>query len=111
MLVTFHSKAWGSITMFGDDAVTLLKLAGHSGTVPGALLAAQIPAALARLEQALPAAGAEAENTRTVPPGTEEVDSQPPVSTRRRAYPLMQMLSEAARRGCDVMWEEGQPAV
>jgi len=111
MLVTFHSKASGSITMFGDIAVTLLKLAGHSGTVPGALLAAQIPAALARLEQALPAAGAKVESVRSVPPGAEEVDAEPPVSTRQRAYPLMQMLSAAARRGCDVMWEEGQPAV
>jgi hypothetical protein len=26
MLVTFHSKAWNSITMFGDFAVTLLKM-------------------------------------------------------------------------------------
>ena len=111
MLVTFHSKASGSITMFGDIAVTLLKLAGHSGTVPSALLAAQIPAALARLEQALPAAGAKVESMRRVAPGADEADAEPPVSSRQRAYPLMQMLSAAARRDCDVMWEEGQPAV
>lgn len=111
MLVTFHSKASGSFTLFGDIAVSLLKLAGHSGTVPGALLAAQIPAALARLEQALPAAGAQAESMRSVPPGADEKDTEPPVSSRQRAYPLMQMLSAAARQGCDVMWEEGQPTV
>jgi len=33
--------------MFGDAAVRLLKLMGHSGTVPGALLAADVQTALA----------------------------------------------------------------
>ena len=38
MIVTFRSKAHADIMMFGDIAVNLLKLMGHSGTVPGALL-------------------------------------------------------------------------
>lgn len=37
MLVTFRTKAWSNITLFGDVAITLLKMAGHSGTVPGDL--------------------------------------------------------------------------
>ena len=48
--------------MFGDVAATLLKMAGHSGTMPGALLAREIPSALARLKQALAAADPEEEN-------------------------------------------------
>ena len=55
MLVTFRSKGSGELTMFGDVAVTLLKLMRHSGTVPGALLADQIPSALARLKKAIEA--------------------------------------------------------
>ena len=43
MLVTFRSNAWGNVTMFGDVAVTLLKMMGHSGTVPSTLLARDIP--------------------------------------------------------------------
>ncbi len=39
MIVTFRSKAHADIIMFGDIAIKLLKLMGHSGTVPGALLA------------------------------------------------------------------------
>jgi hypothetical protein len=35
MIVTFRSKAHADIMMFGDIAVNLLKLMGHSGTVPG----------------------------------------------------------------------------
>ena len=49
MLVKFDSKV-GGLTMFGDVAVTLLKATGNSGTVPGALLAKDIPPALQRLK-------------------------------------------------------------
>jgi hypothetical protein len=38
MLVTFTCKAYADITLFGNVAVSLLRLMGHSGTVPGALL-------------------------------------------------------------------------
>ena len=38
MLIRFDSDV-GGFTMFGDVAVRLLKMMGHSGTVPGALLA------------------------------------------------------------------------
>jgi len=35
MLVTFRSAAWSNITLFGDVAVTLLKMAGHRGHATG----------------------------------------------------------------------------
>ena len=111
MLVTFHSKAWSSITMFGDVAVTLLKMMGHSGTVPSALLAADIPSALARLQQGLAAADAEEPGKQAARPAAKDEDAPPPVGLRLRAYPLIQLLSAAARQGSDVMWEEGAPVV
>ena len=43
MLVTFRTKAHAEITMFGDVAVELLKLAGLSGNVPSAILADMLP--------------------------------------------------------------------
>ena len=46
MLVTFSTTAYADITMFGGVAVTLLEMMGHSGTVPGAILTADLPAAL-----------------------------------------------------------------
>lgn len=95
--------------MFGDVAVALLKMAGHSGTVPSALLAADIPAALARLKQAL-AQTPEANPKPTREPEADDADT-PPVNLRVRAHALIQLLSAAAQQGCDVMWEEGQPAV
>jgi hypothetical protein len=107
MLVTFHSKAWSNITMFGDVAVTLLKMAGHSGTVPSALLAGDVPSALARLKQNLASAGPEGESKQSSRPNAQDVETTPAVGLRLRAYPLIQLLSAAAAQGCDVMWEEG----
>jgi len=34
MLVTFTFAACADITIFGDVAIRLLKMTGHSGTVP-----------------------------------------------------------------------------
>ena len=96
--------------MFGDAAVTLLKMAGHSGTVPSALLAGDVASALARLRQGLAAAGHEEESKPSAPPIAEGTDP-PAVGLQLRAYPLIQLLTAAAEQGCDVMWEQGQPSV
>jgi len=108
MLITFRTKAWSNITMFGDVALTLLKMMGHSGTVPGALLAAEIPAALAHLQRALnavPEAGG-----RDNDPPAKHPDAAPVVGLQLRAHPLIQLLSAAARQECEVTWDKDRPA-
>ncbi|MBI3373089.1 MAG: DUF1840 domain-containing protein [Betaproteobacteria bacterium] len=111
MLVTFHSNAGASITMFGDVAVTFLKMMGHSGTVPSALLAKDVPAAMANLKRGLAAAGPDARAERDAKPEDDDADAHPPVSLRQRAFPLIELLSAAAEQECDVMWEKGAPLV
>ena len=103
MLVKFDSKV-GTLTMFGDVAVQLLKLMGHSGTVPSAILAPDIPAAIGRLTRALEQ-GASLPATQA-----DEVDRREgrmPVSLRQRAHPLIELLERAAKKNADVMWERG----
>jgi len=104
MLVTFRTDAYANITMFGDVAVRLLKLMGHSGTVPSAILADDVPQALARLKAAIAAdKAASADGPRT---GAQSDDSEePPVSLAHRALPLIELLEAAAKRKCDVMWD------
>ena len=97
MLVKFDSKV-GGITMFGDIAVTLLKAMGNSGTVPGALLAPDIPAALERLKAAVGEAPAKDAS------GDRE---EPKVSLRQRAFPLIDLLERAAKAQADVLWDKG----
>lgn len=104
MLVTFSTKAHPDITMFGEVAVQLLKLAGHSGTVPSAILARDIPVALARLEGGLPLASADEEEQDERDP--DDRDKEPAIPLRRRAFPLLQLLRAAEAAGTDVMIEK-----
>jgi len=101
MLVKFDSDV-GGFTMFGDVAVQLLKMMGHSGTVPSAIVAKDIPAALARLQAAigaLPPEPAQASKAR-------DEKEEPKVSLRQRAYPLVDLLERAAKANADVLWNK-----
>lgn len=104
MLVTFKTEAYANITMFGDVALRLLRLMGHSGTVPGALRAEDLPAAIARLRQGLEEHGREpAEST---PPENEETERRrAPILLRQRAFPLLELLEAAAAQDKPVLWE------
>src|SRR5690242_5181421 len=100
MLVRFDSEV-GSVTMFGDIAVKLLKMMGHSGTVPSALLAADIGPALQRLKAAVGSVPEE----KSQRPGSDGDDKQPNVSLKQRAFPLIELLERAAERGnVDITW-------
>ena len=104
MLVTFRTPAYADPLMFGDIAVQLLKLMGHSGTVPGALRAEDVPAALERLRTALAAQPAAVPNAADRE--EEETDeNEPRVSLAHRALPLIEWLAAAAAARCDVRWD------
>lgn len=101
MLITFSCPAYADITMFGHVAIRLLKMMGHSGTVPSALVADDVPAALERLEAAVAAQAQSPE-----PEGSAEADDeQRAVSLRHRALPLIELLKAAAKAECNVMWD------
>ncbi|MBI4808627.1 MAG: DUF1840 domain-containing protein [Nitrosomonadales bacterium] len=55
MLVTFTTDAYADITMFGDVALKMLKMMGHSANVHGAIWAEDVPEALSRLTAAIDA--------------------------------------------------------
>ena len=98
MLVTFTTDAYADITLFGDVALSMLKMMGHSATVPGAILAADVPAALSRLKTAIDADKAS--------PLVEDTDAdEPVVSMAHRALPLIDLLAAAAKAESDVMWK------
>jgi hypothetical protein len=101
MLITFSCPAYANITMFGDVAVHLIKLMGHSGTVPGALLAEDVPAALARLAAAIEA-GEQLPEPRE---SGESEDDESAVSLPHRALPLIDLLKAASKAKCNVMWD------
>ena len=103
MLVTFTCSAYADITMFGDVAVRLLKLMGHSGAVPGALLEEDVGPALERLEAAVEA---DRQSQKSEPPA-EDDDGEPVISLSHRALPLIELLRAAVKAKAFVMWNEG----
>ncbi len=102
MLVTFSCSAYANITMFGDVAIHLLKMMGHSGNVPGAILAEDLPKALERLEAAI---YYEKQCSETVPQD-EDDDKQLSVPLSHRALPLIELLNAAIKADCNVMWDK-----
>ncbi|MBA2594850.1 MAG: DUF1840 domain-containing protein [Pseudomonadota bacterium] len=105
MLVTFRSKASADVVMFGDMAITLLTLMGHGGTVPGAILAEDVDAALSKLKQAVEAREAVAAGDEYSPIREDDSDELP-VSLANRALPLIELLTAAAAAKCNVMWDK-----
>ncbi|MBK5966249.1 hypothetical protein CCR95_19705 [Thiocystis minor] len=103
MLITFETKAYASITMFGDVAIALLKLMGQSGRVPGALMADDVPAALAHLKAAV-----QAQPDAPLDPANNSVsdgEEGEHVSLAHRALPLIELLTAAAAQHENVMWD------
>ena len=102
MLVTFKTDV-GNISMFKDIALHMIKMMGHSATIPGAILAADVPSALNRLKTGI-------NKEKISPPAVEDEnedkdEDKPVVSISNRALPLIDLLTAAIEADCDVMWE------
>lgn len=98
MLITFTTDAYADITLFGDVALAMLEMMGHSATVPGAILAEDVPAALSRLTAAIKA-------EKASPPIEDRDADEPVVSMAHRALPLIELLAAAAKAKSNVMWK------
>ena len=104
MLVTFSTPAHGDVTMFGDVALQLLKMMGRDDTVPSALYAEDVQAALERLQGALDSG----QSNPDPDTAAQDEDDAEPVSTSHRALPLIELLEAAARENSAVMWESNK---
>ncbi|ABM02135.1 conserved hypothetical protein [Psychromonas ingrahamii 37] len=107
MLVTFSCPAYADITMFGDVAIKLLKIMGHSGTVPGAIGAEDVQAALLSLETATKPSPEPITPIKQEDDENDEND-EPAISLSHRALPLIELLRAAAEEKCNVMWDGNQ---
>ena len=110
MLVKF-STSFGQLLMQGEPAVALIKLGGHSGTVPSAVLAAELPGFLAKLQAGLELQGDQVSPPPPVKePGAGWEDEAEPreqtIKLRLRAVPLLDMLNTAIRQQSDLLWEK-----
>ncbi len=99
MLITFKTRAFANITMFGDVGRKMLEMMAFGTSVPGAINTADVPTALANLEAAL----------AKIPQQEEPVDGSgdepPAVGLHTRAVPLLELLQAAIDGDTYVGWE------
>ncbi|WP_299793221.1 DUF1840 domain-containing protein [uncultured Shewanella sp.] len=105
MLVTFKTKYYSNITLFGNIALTFIRIMGHSSTVPGAIRAEDVPAALRRLSKAIEQEPASETSPSDSGYDDDNGDNEPVVSLRQRALPLIELLQSAVESESNVMWE------
>ena len=104
MAVTFKSKHAANILMLDTVAMPLIKMMGHSGTVPGAIAAEDIATALDKLRAAVAKAGQSVPNTSD-DSAMDERTEEPAVPLAHRALPLVAMLEAAVKHGDHLIWE------
>ena len=99
MLITFKTKSYANITMFGEIGLKLLDMMDFGVSVPGAIFAEDVPRALSNLQNRLDSVAV------VVEPAGEAGDDQPAVSLHTRAVPLIELLQAAIADENIVSWE------
>jgi hypothetical protein len=92
VIYKFKSKVTGDLIRLEPDAKRLLKLMGKENQTKGILLAEQLSAAIALLENAV---------------AQEEIDGladPKQVSLRQRSMPMLKMLKKCLDQSEDVVW-------
>jgi len=103
MLYKFKSKTTGDLIMLEPNGRRILEIIGKTPDAKGILLAAQMPEALARLEEAI--AQEQADRRVACTSGESVVcDADMPLSLRQRARPFIDMLKRCSDAGSDIVW-------
>ena len=107
MLITFSCKAHASVTMFGEIGLQFIKMLGHSGAIPGAIDASEVPQALNNLRAALEVEQKQPVDQNDADDDNEDEVVEAPVNIGSRAFSLVELLKAAIKEECEVMWEDG----
>ncbi|MEC6907998.1 DUF1840 domain-containing protein [Photobacterium piscicola] len=108
MLVTFTCKTHNDVTMFGDNAQSLIKMMEYTTDIPGAIVAEDVESALANLEKNLVIAAAEqraVQEQQQAIENDDENEKEPEISISVRAVPLIELLKAAMLAKSYVMWQ------
>ena len=99
MLITFKTKSYANIMMFGDVGLKMLEMMDFGVSVPGAITAEDVPRALRNLQDRLESL------VEVVEPAGEVSEGEPAVSLHTRAVPLIELLQSAVADENIVRWE------
>jgi hypothetical protein len=98
MPVTFKTDSYPNITLLGEDALAMLKMLGHSPTVPGSIRAEEVAHALGLLETAIAA-------SKGLPTVNIKVADEPGVTVAQRGRPLIDLFTAAIKARSYVTWD------
>lgn len=105
MIYKFKSKSAGDVIMMGPNGDQVMRLLGRDPAAKGIIEAADIPAAVQALEQAVTAdEAARAEAEAEAAAQGEKLPPREGVSLRQRVWPLVEMLKRSQAHGHDVVW-------
>jgi hypothetical protein len=105
MLYKFKSKAAGDLIMLEPNGRRVLQIIGKDPGPKGIILPEEIPAAMARLDQAI--ADEEAEHKAMIEEAKAKGQVPPKfdaVSLRQRAVPFIDMLKRCEKEGKEIVW-------
>ena len=102
-MVTFTTKNFPDIVYIDEIAENLLRLMGHSGSVPGAILPEDLPGCLENFELELAKRKDFVEQSPNDNP--ENDNEEPAISLRTRAKPLIELMTSAINLNHPVSWK------
>ena len=105
MIYKFKSKAAGDVIMTGATGDHILRLLGKEPAPKGIILPADMPAAIAALEQAVhdeEAARRQAEEEAAA--AGETLPHREGISLRQRVWPLVEMLKRCHAADREIVW-------
>jgi hypothetical protein len=112
-LITFRCRAAGELFMFAETARRIFEIIGKNDAARGVLTADELPAALERLTAAVDEEKArlraadeqrQAEARAGHPPEPATDSAARAITLGQRAFPLIEMLRAAQRKGVEVTW-------
>jgi Domain of unknown function (DUF1840) len=105
MAITFKSKVTGDLIMLQAHAKALLGVLGKDPDQPGIFRVVDMPLFITLLKglpdeppESLEGEGDEADEAK------DKLEPQDPVSQRKRAWPLVQMMERCRAAGQDIVW-------
>lgn len=103
MIYKFKSQVAGDVIMLQSNGEQMLAIIGKEATPQGIITVAQVPAAVAALQQAIEVHEAALARRAQDPSQRVEVEGDS-VRLRDRAAPFIDLLTQSAAAGKDVVW-------
>lgn len=106
MLVVFTNKSGGTVEMFEQAAIALIKLMGRREAVPSAISAEDLPEALETLQASLAEIKKEEQAAEQESELDEDEEDTPkPLGMSTRAFPLVELMQQSIKDGSYLMWD------